>query len=146
MLFQTTLREEGIVIPKKSKLLNGSGRSGHHHYHEELLPAPDNKGHFEVADGSLHRDGPSIVALNSEGHKVLMEHSVRNDHQQEGIHNAFKNAAMHVIARFVSLIDIREVLKDLQILSASLLSIETSEPDPGIGTAASPGMGTGDHN
>ena len=34
---------------------------------------------------------------------------------------------------FISL-DIRAVLKDLQMLSTTLLSMEASEPDPGIGT------------
>lgn len=41
-------------------------------------------------------------------------------------------------------LDIRAVLKDLQMLSTSLLSMEISEPDPGIGTAA--GSGTGNQN
>ena len=80
---QTTLREEGIVIPKKSKILNRSGHRDQHHYHKE--PS------LGVVAG-CHGDGlfQSSIAIGSEEQgrcEVFVEDPDRNGHQQEGVND-----------------------------------------------------------
>lgn len=72
------------MIPKKSKILNRSGRREVYHRHEEPSPA------LGVVVGSHHGDGLSqlSVVLNSEEQErqvVFVEHSERDSHQQEGV-------------------------------------------------------------